>query len=225
MDACINYKVPIYIPEIAIELEVSDGMERCMVLLLQKIADQLTVHPDRTWDQFKLMEQALAGSPGIRLAYFEGSIEVFMPGLAHEVFRKIIGYLIETFFLEQQIQVIPMGSVTQEKVGTISAQADESYCIGRMKPVPDLAIEVFFTSGGPSKLARYQLLGVLEVWFWQDGVFSLYRLRDDGYEMVNQSEIPELQRLNLELLTRCVLMGETDWLGAVNRFKQGIRNE
>ena len=195
-----------------------------MVLLLEKITDQLTVHPDRTWDQFKLMEQALSGALGTRLAYFEGTIEVFMPGLAHEIFRKIIGYLIETFFLEQQVQVIPMGSVTQEKLGTISVQADESYCIGNLKAFPDLAIEVFFTSGGPSKLARYELLGVSEVWFWQDGVFSLYRLRTDGYEVINQSEIPELKTLDLELLTQCVLMGETDWLGAVNLFKQGIRN-
>lgn len=195
-----------------------------MVLLLEKITDQLTVHPDRTWDQFKLMEQALSGSLGTRLAYFEGTIEVFMPGLAHEIFRKIIGYLIETFFLEQQVQVIPMGSVTQEKLGTISVQADESYCIGNLKEFPDLAIEVFFTSGGPNKLARYELLGVSEVWFWQDGIFSLYRLRNDGYEMINQSEIPELKALDLALLTRCVLMGETDWLGAVNLFKQGIRN-
>ena len=47
-----------------------------MVLLLEKITDQLTVHPDRTWDQFKLMEQALSGALGTRLAYFEGTIEV-----------------------------------------------------------------------------------------------------------------------------------------------------
>ena len=99
-----------------------------------------------------------------------------------------------------------------------------SYCIGNLKEFPDLAIEVFFTSGGPSKLARYELLGVSEVWFWQDGVFNLYRLRTDGYEIIDQSEIPELKTLDLELLTQCVLIGETDWLGAVNLFKQGIRN-
>ena len=33
-----------------------------MVLLLEKITDQLMVHPDRTWEQFKLMEQALSRS-------------------------------------------------------------------------------------------------------------------------------------------------------------------
>ena len=55
-------------------------------------------------------------------------------------------------------------------------------------------------------------------------MFSLCRLRSHGYEMIDRSEIPELKSLDLELLTRCVLMGETDWLGAVNLFKQGIRN-
>jgi len=89
-----------------------------------------------------------------------------MRGLSHEVFKKIIGYLIETFFFERQIKVIPTGSITQEREGEASAQADESYCFGEAKPIPDLSIKVIFTSGSTAKLKRYQALGVPEVWFW-----------------------------------------------------------
>jgi hypothetical protein len=63
---------------------------------------------------------------------------------------------------------------------------------------------------------------LMKVWFWQDSVFSLCRLRDHGYGMINQTEIPELKTLDLDLLTRYGLMGETDWLSAVTRFKQGL---
>jgi Uma2 family endonuclease len=146
-----------------------------------------------------------------------------MPGLAHEIFKKIIGYLIETFFFERQIRVIPTGSVSQEQIGEASAQADESYCIGNAKPIPDLSIEVTFTSGGASKLQRYQALDVPEVWFWQDGVFSLYRLHSHGYEPIQRSEISELADLDIALLSRSVLIGETDWLEAVRTFKEGIQ--
>ena len=67
--------------------------------------------------------------------------------------------------------------MTQEKERQVSAQADQSFCLGSIKPILDRSIEVVVTSGGIDKLARYQALGVPEVWFWQDGVLMVYRLR------------------------------------------------
>jgi Uma2 family endonuclease len=191
-----------------------------MASTLQTSTDQRIVLQG-SWEKFKLIQQASADSPGIRLAYFEGTIELLMPGREHEIFKSIIGYLIETFFSDQGIEFEPTGSMTQEVEEVASAQADESYCIGQSKPVPDLSIEVAFTSGGKNKLARYQAIGVPEVWFWQDGVFSLYRLRSNGYEPIDRSEIPELAALDLELLSRCVLMAETSRLEAIRAFRQG----
>lgn len=193
-----------------------------MVQLLNQTTDQLSIYPDRSWEQFKLVQKGLEGAPGVRLFYYGGVIEILMPGLEHEIFKKIIGYLIETFFFEKQIKVTPTGSVTQELAGQASAQADESYCVGEAKPIPDLAIEVVFTSGGSNKLKRYEVLGVPEVWFWQDGIFRLYHLKQNGYEQIERSEIPELVDLDINLLSRCVLMGETDWLAAVKTFKAGL---
>jgi Uma2 family endonuclease len=145
-----------------------------------------------------------------------------MPGQAHEIFRKAIGFLLEMFFFEKHINVIPTGSVTQEQEGEASAQADESYCFGDVKPIPDLSIEVIFTSGSIAELKRYQALGVPEVWFWQDGLFTLHRLGDSGYTQIERSQIPELAALDFALLTRCVLMGETNWLGAATEFRESI---
>jgi Uma2 family endonuclease len=185
--------------------------------------EQRVVLSGRSWEQFKLIQQGLEDSPGTRLFYYDGTIEILMPGRDHEVFKSIIALLLGIYFEEHGIEFEPTGSMTQEREGTASAQADESYCIGTSKPVPDLSIEVIFTSGGPSKLQRYQALGVPEVWFWQDGVFTLYRLRGNGYERLNRSEIPELAGLDVELLTRCVLMGETSRLEAMREFRKGIQ--
>jgi Uma2 family endonuclease len=193
-----------------------------MAQVLEKTIDQISVYHNRTWDQFKHIQKGLEGTPGVRLFYYEGTVEILMPGLAHEIFKKIIGYLIETFFFERQIKVTPTGSVTQEQEGEASAQADESYCMGEAKLIPDLAIEVIFTSGSTAKLKHYQALGVPEVWFWENGALSLYHLRQTGYVQIDRSQIPELAELDLDLFRRCVLIGETDWLEAIRTFKQGI---
>jgi Uma2 family endonuclease len=94
--------------------------------------------------------------------------------------------------------------------------ADQS--IGSIKPIPDLSIEVVFSSGGMSKLARYYAIGVTEVWFWEDGVLSLYHRRSTGYEAISRSELAGLNDLDLEVLKRHILIGETDTGEAVRSF-------
>jgi Uma2 family endonuclease len=192
-----------------------------MTQVLSKATDQRIILQG-TWEKFKLIQQASEDSPGVRLAYYEGTIEILMPGLDHEFFKSVIGMLLEAFFLAKNIEFAPTGSVTQERENVVSAQADESYCIGQPKTPSDLSIEVIFTSGSTAKLQRYQALGVPEVWFWEDGLFSLYRLRVNGYERIDRSEIPELSTLNLAHLSRCVLLAETSRLEAAREFRKGI---
>lgn len=193
-----------------------------MTQLLDQPLDQQIIHDGHTWEQFKLIQKGFEGFPGVRLAYYQGTIEILMPGREHEIFKGIIGLLIEMFLYEKRVEFEQTGSMTHEQAGVASAQADESYCIGASKPIPDLAIEVVFTSGGAAKLARYQALGVSEVWFWEDGLFTLRRLREHGYEKILSSEIPELANLDIDLLTRCVLMAQTSRLQAIDEFRQKI---
>jgi hypothetical protein len=75
-----------------------------------------------------------------------------------------------------------------------------------------------FTSGNESKLNRDRALGVSEVWFWEDGVFALYRLRSEGYERIQRSVV--LPELDINLLSRCLLM--TSKVEAVREFMQAI---
>ena len=172
--------------------------------------------------QFKLIQKASEDSPGIKLSFFAGAIEILMPGFQHENFSEIIGYLVTTFFLVQGIRFYPSGSMTQEKTGEVSTQADKSFCLGEVKSIPDLSIEVVYTSGGLKKLPKYRALGVPEIWFWEDGSLRLYHLREDGYQEVIQSQLSGLETLDIDLLRRCILMGETDLGEAVKIFQQGI---
>ncbi len=117
---------------------------------------------------------------------------------------------------------LPTGAMTQEKEGVSSVQADESYCIGSDKRSPNLSIEVVFTSGGEAKLVKYQALLVREVWFWEDGVFALHHLGSNGYEQIQRSQLEGLEGLDVSLLSRCVLLAETNELEAIAEFRQAI---
>ena len=185
-------------------------------------ADQRIVHSGLTWQQFKQIQSGFGNTRNLRLFYYDHTVEIIMPGRDHEFFKTVLGMLIELFCLEMGIEFEPLGSTTQEQTGQASAEPDESYCFGPSKPTPDLVIEVIFTSGSIKKLDLYQTLHIPEVWFWQDGVFSLYRLREAGYEPIRQSEIPELATLDMELLTRCLLMAPTSRLEAANTLRQAL---
>lgn len=175
-----------------------------------------------TWEQFRLIQKAVEDSPKVKLSFFAGAIEILMPGFDRENFSEIVGYLVTTFLLMRGVKFYPSGSMTQEKTGEASTQADKSFCLGEVKSIPDLSIEIVYTSGGSRKLAKYLALGVPEVWFWEDGTLRLYHLRSDAYEEVVRSELSGLEMLDIDLLKRCILMGETNFAEAVQVFQQGI---
>ncbi|HEY9821090.1 MAG TPA: Uma2 family endonuclease [Candidatus Sericytochromatia bacterium] len=189
-----------------------------MTQTTDELTEQRLTHSGMSWHQFKLLQKSFANSPGIRLFYYQGDLEILSSSPEDEIVKGNIGFLIEEFMLSSDINFVGTGSYCVEKEGLALAQPDESYCMVEKKPVPDLAVEVVITSGGVDKLKRYQALGVPEVWFWENKRFSLYCLRSDGYEQVFKSEL--LPDLDMELLTRCVLMNSR--LEAVREFRRGI---
>lgn len=170
---------------------------------------------NRTWEQFQHLEQGFENIRGMRLAYFNGTIEILMPGKPHELFKKVIAILIEAFLLDRGLEFEPTGSMTQKLEGITSIEADESYQIGDRQ----LSIEVNLTSGGVAKLEHYQALGVNEVWMWEDGVLDIYHLQATGYEKVSRSLIPELVAIDLTILSACISIGETSRVNAVKKFR------
>ncbi|MEG3838983.1 Uma2 family endonuclease [Microcoleus sp. herbarium14] len=188
--------------------------------LLQPL-EQRFIHSGISWQQFKLIQQGFSDSPGIRLFYYKGEVEILAVSPEHEFFSRTICILLSIYCAESEIEFAPTGSFTQEKEGVVSAQADESYFIGRRitsNSPPDLCIEVVFTSGNIKKLQRYRVLGVPEVWFWEDGVLAMYRLGAEGYDKIDSSVV--LPDLDINLLCRCLLMASS--VEAMREFRKGI---
>jgi Uma2 family endonuclease len=184
---------------------------------VQTSADRfITIKGD--WAHFKLIQKGCEQNSGTRLFYFDGTIEILMTGRSHELFSHLIGNLLSFFLAYQGIDFFPFGTADQEKEGVAASQPDQSYCFGTVKPIPDLSIEVVFTSGGVSKLQRYKAIGVPEVWFWEDGTLTLYHLRGEEYERIEKSELEELKDLDVSILKMHIMMGETNVGEAIRSF-------
>ena len=185
------------------------------------LAEQRLILPGYySWEQFEAIESLIADSSGLRITYLDGWIEFMTLGEDHEEIKSILAIFIALYFFDKGINFIPVGSATRrDKAKDVSFEPDESYYIGEKKEHPDLAIEVTMTSGSTNKLAKYLRLRIPEVWFWKNNQLSVYRLRENEYELVSRSEL--LPELDLELLVRCVLMPSR--IEARTEFLNGIR--
>lgn len=156
--------------------------------------DQLLVIGGVNWQQYLDMDTALGSVPGLRFTYCQGLLEIMTLSPRHEQEKSILARLLETYALVKNIDLHGYGSATQRNESTqVGLEPDESYCVGALRAIPNLAIEVVVTSGGINKLAVYQGLGLEEVWFWQDQKLSVYLLQDGEYRLSNQSSLfPDL---------------------------------
>jgi Uma2 family endonuclease len=143
-------------------------------------ADQRVVTYGVPWAHYEA-QLALRGDASIpRMAYLDGALELMTPSKDHERVKSYLGRLVEAFALERGIDFSPYGSWTLKSGPKQSgAEPDECYIVGpdQNKEVPDLALEVVWTSGGLDKLEIYRRLGVGEVWIWKDGRITVHALR------------------------------------------------
>jgi Uma2 family endonuclease len=163
--------------------------------------DQRVILHGMTWKDFEILLAIRGDHAGARLAYLNGEIELMSPSINHEVVKKTIARLIEAYADERAIDLTGCGSWTVKNAfKERGLEPDECYVLGAAnKEVPDLAIEVVWTSGGLNKLEIYRGLGVGEVWIWKRNAgITVYLLRGDHDEEASRSAL--LPELDLKLI-------------------------
>ncbi len=171
--------------------------------------------PNVSWEILEQLDIDLAPT-GARLTFLDDTLEIMAPlSEAHEEPKNTLGQILEAYMRLKNIRFYGRGSTTigLKELGA-RKEPDESYCLSERKQTPDLALEITVTSGGINVLEIYRRVGVAEVWFWEDGVITIYCLRAAGYELVSQSEL--LPELDLRLLEFCSRMA--DQYDAVTMF-------
>jgi Uma2 family endonuclease len=173
----------------------------------QEESDQVVVIRNLTWSHYESLLQARQSNRP-RYAYLDGALEIMTTSRAHELDKKLLGRLLETFAGVRGIALIGAGQTTwRREEDEAGAEADECYFIDVVEDQPHLAIEVVHTSGGIPKLEIYRRLGVREVWFWISGRFWLYELVDGVYREIRASRL--LPELDFDPITR-ILMTRND---------------
>jgi Uma2 family endonuclease len=172
-----------------------------------------------SWEQYETVRDAL-DRPGLRMIYLGGVLEIMSPSLEHEGVKKSLARLLEVYALEKGIDLNGYGSTTfRRRAKAVGLEPDECYCVGILKEVPDIALEVIVWHGGIDRLEAYRRLDVPEVWFWEDGRLSLHRLEGERYVAVAKSGfLPELDVAELLGFVR-----PDDQTAAVRAYREALR--
>ena len=128
--------------------------------------------------------------PGYRVSYFNGEITIVSPGRNHERIAAVIDRLIVAYCEKYELQDFPFGQTRLNVWGQAGREPDLAYAFGSDKDLPDLVVEVIFSSGEIETLkSSYRNIGIGELWIWKDNKITFYTLKPNNYSVVEASNI------------------------------------
>lgn len=167
--------------------------------VIERSVDQRVILRNIDWSDYERLLEARGENASPRMTFLEGTLELMTPSLDHEILKTKLARLLEAYAEELGIDLEGYGSWTlRKKTRKGGLEPDECYSIGPNAKLPELAIEVAWTSGGLDKLEIYRRLGVREVWIWKDNRLHAFALRGDRYEPIPSSEL--LPQVDFDLL-------------------------
>ena len=129
-----------------------------------------------SWKDYVILREAL-DTPGLRMTYCEGLLELMSSSFGHEVDKVSVARLVELYGFLRRLRLHGYGSTTfRREAKQRGAEPDECYCVGRaMKEgqFPDIVLAVIRTNPLLDKLHVYLGFGVPEVWLFRRGEVEL----------------------------------------------------
>ena len=186
--------------------------------------EQRVVYSDISWERYLALDKEMGDDrSGPRLYYLDGQIEIMGTSDEHEKIKKWISGLLEIYFDEIGVEIMPRGQATMRlALKKAGAEPDESWCIGEEKRFPDLVLEIALSSGGIDKLETYQRFRVPEVWLWRKGILEIHGLNRSGvYERIQKSRL--LPELDVAMLEKCVAI--RSWQQARHAFRAHLAKD
>ncbi len=148
-----------------------------------------------SWAQYESLLAVRGESSVPRMTYLEGELELMTPSWDHEAGKTTFARLIEAWADELGLELVGIGSWTiKAELKERGAEPDECYLLGVDRArkeigVPDIAVEVVWTSGGLPKLEVNRERGVPDVGFFEEGRLSFHRLERRRYLRATRSRV------------------------------------
>jgi Uma2 family endonuclease len=190
------------------------------------------------WTTYSRLLRAFAESPGVRLAYDRGELEIMSPSLEHDDDGRVLGVLVFVLTEELGLPLKFGGSTTlRRRLRKRGIEADECFWIAnphrmagrrqldlRTDPPPDLAIEIDVSRSSLDRLGIYAALRVPEVWRLEGDLLTFHVLGPDGtYLRADASRIfPFLRPVDLlSFLQQARQAGDEH--AAIRSFREWVR--
>ncbi|MBO1071757.1 MAG: Uma2 family endonuclease [Dolichospermum sp. DEX189] len=210
-----------------------------MLLELQQIIvnpGQQMLLKDISWQQLENILEEMGERRTARISYSDGWLEIMVPLPEHEKDKELLGDLVKILLEILQIDFEPFGSTTLKNERMRQAvEPDTSFyiqnqaaVIGKNRidlnidPPPDLAIEIDITSR--TRFDNYEILGVPELWRYQQQGLEIFLLREGKYiksqSSPNFPNIPIIELVN-EYVRQCLTIGRSQ---AMRNFRNWVKD-
>ena len=210
-----------------------------MLLELQQIIvnpGQQILLKDISWQKLENILEEMGERRTARISYSDGWLEIMVPLPEHEKDKEIFGELVRILLDKLEIDFEPFGSTTLKNERMRQAvEPDTSFyiqnqaaVIGKNRidlnidPPPDLAIEIDITSR--TRFENYEILGVPELWRYQQQGLEIFLLREGKYVKSQSSpnfpNIPIIELVN-EYVRQCLTIGRSQ---AMRNFRSWVKD-
>lgn len=150
---------------------------------------------DISWETYEKLLEIFSDRSIPRLTFYQGTLELIIPGTEREVYSWTLGQLIIALSEEMELEIAGFRSSTwRSQPKATGKEADECFYIqneakvrNKLKidltvdPPPDLAIEVDLTHSSIDAMSVYAELKVPEVGLWRQGKLTINILKEEGY--------------------------------------------
>lgn len=170
-----------------------------MSIVLTSHLHQLEISPDSTvrlnglsWANYQEVLTGLGDNRITRLTYFEGIVEIRMPGYHHEMLNRLLELIINILAVGFGQNIRSFGStkfsredlaqgVEPDSCFYIEKFAQVSNSTGEFLP-PDLVVEVDIASSSKLRLPIYAAMEVPEIWVYRKQRLEILVLATEEYQ-------------------------------------------
>jgi Uma2 family endonuclease len=185
-----------------------------------------------SWQDYEnLLDELGEARHNPRINYYHGTLELMAPLPAHERPNRIIAYIVTAMLDYQNRDWEDFGSTTFKKSPEVGLEPDSCFYIKNatqvrpnlrmnmsIDPPPDLAIESDVTS--KTTLKAYAILGVSEVWIYENDQLKIFVLQKQGYsETLNSLIFPDFNLVEMipNLIKQAFQIGTSQMLREFRR--------
>ena len=190
-----------------------------------------------TWETYRRLRSE-CGREHLKMTFDRGTLEIIPPLADHAIVTRFLDQVVTITCEALDIPLVGYRDTTwQKEAADRGLEADDCYYIQNAAladerggeidierdPPPDLAVETDLTRSSVDKEAVYAVLGVPELWRWDNGVLRVRLLGPDGrYADAHQSR--SLAMLAPEVVEGFVQLRRrgTEWR-AKKAFREWVR--